>query len=276
LRLNKGMTGPDLATYLTKWAVVPDGKLIETPSSWLMPVRRGAVLAMLKIFKPASDERNGTELLRYLDGEGAVRVIEADDDALLMEHADGPRSLVDMAISGADIQAAEILAQTVSRLHAPRDRRIPPVLTPLEQQFSSLFRQADGHPLLARCASVARSLLASQHDIVPLHGDLHHANVLDGGARGWLAIDPKALIGERTYETANLLANPWPHAETVHDAGRMQRLALLYSARLALDVERVLAFSLAHAGLSASWGMEDGHDDGYRLKCIELLNPLVG
>jgi len=270
------MTNPALATYLAKWSLIADGGEIETPSSWLMPVRCGGVLAMLKVFKPASDERNGTELFRYFDGEAAVRVIEADDDALLMERADGPRSLVAMATSGADIEAAEVLAATVSRLHAPRSGPIPRVLTPLEDQFASLFARAQEHPLLARCAAVARRLLASPHDIVPLHGDLHHANVLDGGARGWLAIDPKALIGERTYETANLLTNPWPHAEIVHDAGRMRRLAQLYAGRLDLDVERVLSFSLAHAGLSASWDMDDGFDPGYRLRCVELLDGLVG
>jgi streptomycin 6-kinase len=192
-----------------------------------------------------------------------------------MERASGPRSLVGMATSGADIQAAEILADTVLRLHAPRLRPIPPTLTPLERQFASLFQRSGDHALLSRCAAVAQGLLAGQRDIVPLHGDLHHANVLDGGARGWLAIDPKALIGERTYETANLLANPWPHAEIVHDSGRMERLAPLYAARLNLDVGRVTAFGFAHAGLSASWDMDDGLDPGYRLKCIEALDPLI-
>jgi streptomycin 6-kinase len=269
------MTSPDLTAYLTAWSLVPDGGLIETPSSWLLPVRRGPVLAMVKVFKPASDERNGTELLRYLDSEAAVHVIEADDGALLMERAEGPRSLVAMATSGADIEAAEILADTVARLHVPRRGPIPSALTQLEDQFASLFERAQEHPLLARCASVARQLLASQRDVVPLHGDLHHANVLDGGARGWLAIDPKALIGERTYETANLLTNPWPHAAIVDDAGRMRRLAELYGVRLDLAAGRILAFSLAHAGLSASWDMDDGFDPAYRLTCVELLDPLV-
>jgi streptomycin 6-kinase len=269
------MTAPDLAARLAGWSLVPDGATIETPSSWLMPVRRGAVPAMLKIFKPSSDERNGAEFLRYLDGEGAVRVMAADDAALLMERACGPRSLVAMAISGADIEAAEILADTVARLHAPRRGQVPRGLTPLALQFASLFERADDHPLLARCAAVARDLPASQQDVVPLHGDLHHANVLDGGTRGWLAIDPKALIGERTYETANLLQNPWPHGELVHDVGRMRRLAKLYAARLHLDVARVLAFALAHAGLGASWDMDDGCDPAFRLKCIEVLDPLV-
>jgi len=269
------MTNTALAAYVAKWSLVADGSLIETPSSWLMPVKRGPLAAMLKVFKPASDERNGAALLRYLNGEAAVRVIDADSDALLMERADGPRSLVAMATSGADLEAAEILADTVTRLHAPRDATIPRVLTPLEDQFASLFKREREDPRLARCATVARHVLARQRDIVPLHGDLHHANVLDGEARGWLAIDPKALIGERTYETANLLTNPWPHARIVHDAARMRRLAQLYSGRLDCDVKQILAFSLAHAGLSASWDMDDGFDPGYRLRCVVLLDQLV-
>lgn len=264
-----------LGSHLAEWRLVPDGGSMETPSSWLMPVRQGLVPAMLKIFKPTSDERGGADLLRYFDGDAAVRVIEADHEALLMERADGPRSLVRMATSGGDIPAAEILADTISRLHAPRRWPIPGGLTPLEHQFACLFSRANDQPLLARCAAIARGLLASQRDIVPLHGDLHHANVLDGGPRGWLVIDPKALIGERTYETANLLANPWPHADLVHDAERMQSLAQLYAKRLDLHVERILAYSLAHAGLSASWDMDDGADPGYRLRCIETLVSLV-
>jgi streptomycin 6-kinase len=128
---------------------------------------------------------------------------------------------------------------------------------------------------LARCATVARRLLETQRDVVALHGDLHHGNVLDGGPRGWLAIDPKGVIGERTYETANLLKNPWPHAALVHDAGRMQRLAQLYSARLGMGEKRILAFGFAHAGLSTAWDMDDGLDPGYSLRCAELLESLV-
>ena len=102
-----------------------------------------------------------------------------------------------------------------------------------------------------------------------------HDNVLDGDERGWLAVDPKALIGERTFEVANVFANPWPHADIVHRPDRMRWLAELYAERLRLDLHRVLAFALAHAGLSASWDMEDGGDPAYRLRCAELLCPLV-
>jgi streptomycin 6-kinase len=165
---------------------------------------------MLKVLKPTSDEQNGATMLRYFDGHGAVRVHEAHNNALLMERADGPRSLVAMATTGGDADAAEILAATVLKLHAPRQTARPERLTPLREWFSALYRRERDTPLLGRCADRARRLIASEQDIVPLHGDLHHDNVLDGGERGWLAIDPKALIGERAYDVANLLGNPWP------------------------------------------------------------------
>ncbi|WP_430515673.1 aminoglycoside phosphotransferase family protein, partial [Inquilinus limosus] len=44
--------------------------------------------------------------------------------------------------------------------------------------------------IVARAAAIARDLLAERREIVTLHGDLHHDNVLDFGPRGWLAIDP--------------------------------------------------------------------------------------
>jgi hypothetical protein len=86
---------------------------------------------------------------------------------------------------------------------------------------------------------------------------------------------PKALLGERTYEVANLHCNPAPHADLVHQPGRMRWPAEFYAARLGLDARRVLAFALAHAGLSASWDMDDGFDPTYALRCAEVLSELV-
>jgi streptomycin 6-kinase len=264
-----------VTAHITTWNLVADGPEIETPSSWLLPARQGAVVAMLKVHKPESDERPGTDYLRYVAGNGAVRVLAADDDALLMERAMGVRSLLDMAVAGDDRGAAEILAATVAKLQVPRAGPVPSTLVPLERHFASLFDRAHEHPLLQRSAACARALLSSPREVIALHGDLHHSNVLDGGPRGWLAIDPKGLLGERTYEVANLLGNPWPHGDIVHHSGRMQAISNLYADRLGMAVDRVLAFALAHAGLAASWHLDDGRDPAYRLKCVEVLAPLV-
>jgi streptomycin 6-kinase len=268
------MINPAFAAPLLKWGAVPDGPGLETLSSWLLPVRLVAAPAMLKVFKPGSDEQGGADYLNYVDGQGAVRVLASDDASLLMERAAGTRSLEAMALGGKDMEAAEILAGTITELHRHRIRPFPPSLVTLDRRFESLFARAAVHSLLDLSASVAASLLANQRDVLPLHGDMHHANVLDGGPRGWLAIDPKGLIGERTYEVANLLCNPWPHNEIVHDAGRMSRLAKLYAARLRLDPDRVLAYALAHAGLAASWDIDDGLDPWF-FRCLEILASMV-
>ncbi len=263
-----------LRRCLQKWGLQPEGRLIETSTSQLLPVRHDDGPAMLKVLKPASDERAGADVLRYFAGIGAVRLIAADDDAWLMERAGDDLSLIAIALSGGDDQAAAILADCVAQLHAPRDLPAPSGLIRLDAWFHSLFAREAELPILARCAAVARDLLATEHQIVVLHGDLHHENVLHS-PRGWLAIDPKGLLGEHTYEFANLLCNPQPHGAIVHRPERMLRLARLYAERDALDVQRVLGFALAHAGLSAAWSLEDGSDASYRLKCAEVLDRLV-
>lgn len=51
-------------------------------------------------------------------------------------------------------------------------------------------------------------LAASQDETTLLHGDLHHYNVLSDVRRGWLAIDPKGVIGEVEYEAGAIFRNP--------------------------------------------------------------------
>jgi len=50
----------------------------------------------------------------------------------------------------------------------------------------------------------AQALLADPRDIVRLMATSTHGNVLDGGERGWLAIDPKGLLanGPSTSSTS--------------------------------------------------------------------------
>jgi streptomycin 6-kinase len=265
---------PWLDRYLRDWRLQSDGSLIETHTSWLLPVRQAGDTAMLKVLKQTSDEQAGAEVLRYFAGAGAVRLLASDAGGLLMERADGDRSLVAMAVSGDDEQAAGILAGCVGQLHGARDHDAPDGLIRLSNWFLALFERQAQLPVLTRCADIARRLLATERETVVLHGDLHHDNVLHS-ARGWLAIDPKGLIGERTYEVANLLCNPQPYGDIVHRRERMLRLAMLYAERLGLDVQRVLGFALAHAGLSAAWSLQDGRDAGYRVRCAEVLDPLV-
>ncbi len=248
-------TERQLRQYLERWALVPDGEPILTHSSCLLPVRRNERLAMLKIAS-APEEKRGARLMIYWAGVGAAEVLGHADDALLLERATGWRSLAAMAKGNEDDQATLILCDAVAKLHKRRAASPPPELIPLSERFRALYAAAAGATIFARCTEAAQMLLASPRDVVTLHGDIHHDNVLDFGDRGWLAIDPKGLRGERGFDYANLFCNPDHEVATA--PGRLARQVNIVSQAANLDRNRLLHWILAWAGLSAAWLIEDG------------------
>jgi streptomycin 6-kinase len=234
--------------YLSRWRLVPDGAAIRTRSSDLLPVRRDGASLMLKVAHE-SEERFGGPLMVWWSGDGAARVIDHDEDALLLERATGTRSLAAMAKDGRDDETSRIICAAAARLHTPRDRP-PPELVPLTGWFEPLTSaRQDG--LLGVAADTARELLRAPQEVGVLHGDIHHENILDFGARGWLAIDPKGLHGERSFDFANLLRNPTP--QVVLAPGRLARQAHVVAEVAHLDRTRLLQWTFAFASLSAVW-----------------------
>jgi streptomycin 6-kinase len=153
--------------YLARWGLTPDGEPIMTHSSRLLPVRRAGTPAMLKIAVEA-EEKFGALLMSWWNGQGAARVLAHEDDALLVERAEGKGSLADMARRGDDDAATRILCQVVAQLHAPRERQ-PPPLMPLTRWFQALAPAAMQHGgILAVSAATARELLATPQEVVGL------------------------------------------------------------------------------------------------------------
>jgi streptomycin 6-kinase len=105
-------------------------------------------------------------------------------------------------------------------------------------------------------------------DAVVLHGDLHHANVLDGGTRGWLAIDPKALLGERGFDFANIFCNPDTAVAT--SPGRLEEQASVVAQTGRIERVRLLQWILAYAGLSAAWSLHTDEDPRLALAIAEI------
>ena len=254
---------PDVATGLARWSLLPDGDLLTTRSSWVLPVRYQDLPAMLKVAR-IPDEEAGFRLLTWWNGQGAARVFESTQGVLLIERALGTSNLAQMAWSGQDDDACRILCDTAARLHAPRSGPTPD-LHPLEDWFQPLFELAPAHSALAPTAEVARQLLAAQREVVPLHGDLHHENVLDFGSRGWLAIDPHGLLGDRCFDYANLFTNPDlsdPSRPLATLPGRLERRLEIVVAATGLAPDRLLRWIVAWTGLSAAWFIDDGDDAG--------------
>lgn len=249
--------------WLARWHLVPDGTPFRTHASRLLPVLQGGAPAMLKL-PEAEDERLGYRLLAWWGGDGAARLIAqaGEGSAMLIERATGPVSLSAMARSGAkgDDEATAILCDAIAGLQKPRGTA-PTGLIPLDIWFKDLFPTAAKHGgLLARAATEANALLPAQQDILPLHADLHHDNVLDFESRGWLAIDPKSVIGDRAFEYTILFCDPdladLEPAVAVAPGAFERRLEIVL-AKSGLERQRLLRWIIAWCGLSASWFLED-------------------
>ena len=247
-------------SYFEKWGPVPDGEPIVTRAARLLPVLRRGEPAMLKL-SFEEDERLGGAVMEWWEGHGAARVLAREEHALLLERATGLASLSDMARMGRDDEACRILCRTAASLHAPR-AKASPSLTPLAQWFRDLAPAARTHGgILSRCAETAEILLRDQREIVVLHGDLHHDNVLDFGERGWLAIDPKHIEGERGFDFANIFTNPDladPTRPVATEPGRFARRLDVVTEAAKVDRLRLLSWILAWTGLSAAWFLSDG------------------
>lgn len=277
--MNQSPAETALNRALIRWSLSRAELVAETPRSRVYKVEQnGRAPAALKQLKPEAgdDELRGGALLAWYAGEGAATVFDAAEGVLFMEWLDGP-SLGEAARGGRDEEATVALATLVAELHRPRDGDPPPLL-PLRLRYQALFDlprskwPAQSRDLFARSIGIAHQLFDRPAPSVPLHGDLHHDNIV-GSPRGWLAIDPKGLVGDPAYELAPAFINPAGATRLVADAARIEGLADVFASRLAYPRKRILAFAATHAALSICWSLEE--DDSAAVAETKAILPLL-
>ena len=256
-----------LIRYSQRWPLIPDGAAFYSHSGLLQPVRFEGIPAMLKIPVKA-EEKRGSLLMVWWDGHGAASVLNYDEQVLLLERVSSNLpSLADMAKNGQDDEASCIICSVAAKLHLPRKQPLPEPI-PLTEWFSDLWTAAKKYgQVFYECAEIAKELLNSPQEIVALHGDLHHENVLHSDTHGWVAIDPKGLTGERAFDYANIFCNP---KEIALNPGRLSGQLNIISKEASLDPQRLLKWIVAWAGLSAVWSMADKEDAKAGLKIAGL------
>lgn len=250
------------ASLAEAWDIQAAELIADTHSSLVFRVQRADQPFVVKWLKPEGHgERPGMEFLEWRDGHGAVRVISRIGDACLMEDA-GKLTLREHLNIHGDEAATKIAIDVLDRLHAPSSERRPATLVPLERHFRSLFQlvttahRADIADLAGWAAHEALDLLAHQHDVRPLHGDLHHDNIIGDGAGRWLAIDPQGLSGDTVYDVANIFGNPLYGRDIILDPARIIRLTRTFATHFGCPTRKVLRYAAVHAVLSAAWTLD--------------------
>jgi len=216
---------------------------------------------VIKLGVPNPELISEIQALRFYAGQGAVRLLDADEEKgmLLMERITPGDALTSVLN---DEDATRIAAQTMRKLWQPlpRDSAFPTVEKCADglKRLRKRFDNGTG-PFPAQLVDMAERLFADLFSStsappVLLHGDLHHSNILLTQTE-WIAIDPKGVAGEPAYEVGPLLENPTPRLCTDLSVQR-SRLDILAD-ELDLDRDRVVAYGVAHAVLSAWWSYED-------------------
>lgn len=272
-----------LQHYISAWNLSDPQPLAQTITSHIYTVTHDDTKVVLKILTPyGADERIGALALRHFNGHGAVRLLRSDDDAQLLEYADG-ENLTGLVKNGQDETATAIIGDVVNALHAV-DAAPPDRMPTLHHWFKALFLQAEqdrnqgSDSILVRAARIADTVLAQPQNPRVLHGDIHHENI-HHSSRGWLAFDPKGLYGERAYDLANTLCNPRPiYGVIASDEARILRNAGILAQKCGIERSRVLLFLYFYACLTASWTLQ-GFDTGWEvtniLRIAEIAEPYL-
>jgi len=276
--MNQSPVETALSRAMIRWSLTKSTPVAESPRSWIFRVEQnGRNYAALKILKPfaADEEGRGARLMQWYGGEGAATVFDIHGDTIFMEWLDGG-TLGAPVRAGHDDEGTIALSTVVAHLHRQRDGAPPEGLMPLRERFQALFDTDvrawpyTARDLYARASGIALKLFDKPAANIPLHGDLHHDNVLSSD-RGWLAIDPKGLIGDPAYELANIFRNPHGAQKLVADPRRIAALADAFAARLGYNRKRMLGFAAAHSALSACWDLEAGNPITLDLALLPLL-----
>ncbi|WP_438271225.1 aminoglycoside phosphotransferase family protein [Streptomyces prunicolor] len=245
------------ARFLDQWELRLDGPSMNGRCALVLPVLRAdGTPAALKLQDVDEETAGEPVALRVWDGEGAVRLLEADADTgtLLLERLDSGRVLADLPDSR---EATLVIARLLARLtavEAPAGlRRLGDIAAQLLDRTSAVLPQVSDpaeRRLLADCAAAVREVVGEPGDRL-LHWDLHFENVLAADRAPWLAIDPKPLAGDPGFD---LLPALWNRFDADEVGWRFDAMTEV----LGLDRDRARAWTLGRVLQNVLWAVEDG------------------
>jgi len=264
-----------------RWHLTLDTPFPHISFHFVIPgVRDDGTQVVVKAHSPTGEFAEELEALRLFAGHGMTQLLayDANDEVLLLERLRPGISLRKMED---DEQAISIAATVMQHLWRPAPSVHPfATVEKWGRGFVRLRQHYHGgngpfpKALLEEAETLYAELSTSMAKPVLLHGDLHQDNILSSERDGWLAIDPKGLIGETAYETGALLRNFLPELLELPNPKRtLTRRIDQLAEDLRFDRARIRGWGLSQAVLAVWWGIEDSGQLGEgSLACAKLLS----
>lgn len=259
-----------LEAWCDTWKMSISGELPDSGYNVMLYADSSIVgRVVLKMNLPSAEVHSELEAIAQASGHGIVRLIDADPDIAIM--------MLERVSPGTPLREAGLTDRESTLVGADVMRRFwrAPArsdhLFPLREWIASLLdypsrpTYRDGPipaRMIDRAIETADYLLGSQTELVLLHGDIHHDNIIWGGGTNWVTIDPKGLIGERGFDTGTWMHNPPGIGFRMDLDGLLRARVATFAAELGLDRLRVAQWSFMFLVLSMCWTTEaEGYDD---------------
>ena len=211
---------------------------------WVAPVRRAdGSDAVLKVECPGHRNPWAAKGLQHWAGRGAARLFDSDEasQVLLLERCVPGTNGDDLDVAAANKAVASVLAE-LHAVEAPAEDEFEPLAMLVERSRETMwdwfdrFERPLDRGVVAHADELFTSLTSSSTNTVLLHGDLGPGNVVLS-ERGWLAIDPYPVLGDRAFDVGHSLSRS--------DLLDAQEQVALFADRLDLDARRIAGWTFA-------------------------------
>lgn len=253
--------------YELEWGIKSLGAFPELSLNYVEKIKtQNGQDGVLKIAFP-NDPVFAAELrtLKIYNGEGAVKVLKqnVEDAVFLME-----RCLPGDPLYSLNSEEKEI--EVFSKVCKKIRKKVPAglsfqKLSEEERYFKWYFDNPKksktqlSEDLVKKAYQIFKQLIKTQTEVYLLHSDLHHDNIIKS-QRGWLAIDPKGLVGEKEFEAGAFIINPGKrfkeNADLITENFFAKRIELI-SKTSGLKQQRVADWAFVKVILAIIWSIQD-------------------
>ncbi len=267
-----------------KWGLTLGPPTEEIKVNYIAYVEMGnGEEAVLKVGVPHDDFSAEMEALAIYEGRGINRLIDCDQalNAMLLERLH-PGKMLDSV--GNVREQSEIAAHILCDLHAippPSNHTLPHFVDWLQGAFADArscedSARARGYiEQIPRVESMMEILMEPDEPQMLLHGDLHHWNILSDADRGWMAIDPKGVIGASCLDVGRFINNAMGFGEIAAEKREILLEAVtIFSDALGENEERMFAGAFCDKIMGSSWGLQQKPDE-HEASSQEALKVMV-
>jgi streptomycin 6-kinase len=243
---------------------------------------------VLKVGVPHPEQKTELIALRHYAGRHAVRVIDWDGEsgAVLMERISPGTQLrryEDLSMR------SKIKIKLISELPIPLKFTdgLPTIAEWLNHAFHK-FRESNRPSeeflsFIVAAETAFAKIKTRYPEAYLLHGDLHHENILRDHKLGWVAIDPKGVVGPKIMECGRFLQNfiedEVPGAQTLSDAMDEQIVSVLeqryavFNEVTGFEIKDLATVTFIDQVLSSCWSINLGQSVDYRK--IRIIKNLL-